>query len=123
MNREDLNWHTLHEQIVHKTVRTFKLSGKTAYVVDDSVKQRIVKKMRGISSHFDHTSGRHLMEQHVLTLGLSCEEGFVPLVRDCLLAKRQRSSCLSRLMMVAVLSPNATGQRNNVRNPRWSSPW
>jgi len=43
------------------------------------VAQRFGKKMPGISSHFDHTSGRHMMGQQVLTLGLSCDEGFVPL--------------------------------------------
>jgi SRSO17 transposase len=79
MNREDLNWRKFHEQVAHKTVYTFKASGKKAYVVDDSVKQRFGKKMPGISSHFDHTSGRHMMGQQVLTLGLSCDEGFVPL--------------------------------------------
>ena len=79
MNREDLNWRKFHEQVAHKTVQVFKASGKKAYVVDDSVKPRFGKKMPGISSHFDHTSGRHLMGQQVLTLGLSCEEGFVPL--------------------------------------------
>jgi hypothetical protein len=47
-------------------------------VVDDSVKPRFGKKMPGISSHFDHTSGRHMMGQQVPTLGLSCDEGFVP---------------------------------------------
>jgi SRSO17 transposase len=79
MNREDLNWRKFHEQVAHKTVQVFKASGKKAYVVDDSVKPRFGKKMPGISSHFDHTCGRHLMGQQVLTLGLSCEEGFVPL--------------------------------------------
>jgi len=79
MNREDLNWRKFHEQVAHKTVQTLKTSGKKAYVVDDSVKPRFGKKMPGISSHFDHTSGRHLMGQQVLTLGLSCDEGFVPL--------------------------------------------
>ena len=79
MNREDLNWRKFHEQVAHKTVQTFKASGKKAYVVDDTVAQRFGKKMPGISSHFDHTSGRHLMGQQVLTLGLSCDEGFVPL--------------------------------------------
>jgi hypothetical protein len=79
MNREDLNWRKFHEQVAHKTVQTFKASGKKAYVVDDSIKQRFGKKMPGISSHFDHTSGRHMMGQQVLTLGLSCDEGFVPL--------------------------------------------
>jgi len=79
MNREDLNWRKFHEQVAHKTVQTVKASGKKAYVVDDSIKQRFGKKMPGISSHFDHTSGRHMMGQQVLTLGLSCDEGFVPL--------------------------------------------
>jgi SRSO17 transposase len=79
MNREDLNWRKFQEQVAHKTVQTLKASGKKAYVVDDSVKQRFGKKMPGISSHFDHTSGRHMMGQQVLTLGLSCDEGFVPL--------------------------------------------
>ena len=79
MNREDLNWRKYQEQIAHRTVQTLKASGKKAYVVDDSVKPRFGKKMPGISSHFDHTSGRHLLGQQVLTLGLSCEEGFVPL--------------------------------------------
>jgi hypothetical protein len=79
MNREDLNWRRFHEQVAHKTIQTFKASGKKAYVVDDTVEQRFGKKMPGISSHFDHTSGRHMMGQQVLTLGLSCNEGFVPL--------------------------------------------
>jgi len=79
MNREDLDWRGYHRQIADKTVRTLKASGKKAYVVDDSVLQRFGKKMPGISSHFDHASGRHVMGQQVLTLGLSCEEGFVPL--------------------------------------------
>ena len=79
MNREDLNWRKFHEQVAHKAVQALKPSGKKAYVVDDTVAQRFGKKMPGISSHFDHTSGRHMMGQQVLTLGLSCDEGFVPL--------------------------------------------
>jgi SRSO17 transposase len=79
MNREDLNWRKFHEQVAHKTVQSLKVSGKKAYVVDDTVEQRFGKKMPGISSHFDHTSGRHMMGQQVLTLGLSCDEGFIPL--------------------------------------------
>ena len=79
MNREDLNWRKYHQQITIKTIQTFKAPGKKAYVVDDTVAQRFGKKMPGISSHFDHTTGRHMMGQQVLTLGLSCEEGFIPL--------------------------------------------
>jgi SRSO17 transposase len=79
MNREDLNWRKYHDQIARKAVQTFKTPGKTAFVVDDTVEQRFGKKMPGLSSHFDHTTGRHLMGQQVLTLGLSGDEGFVPL--------------------------------------------
>ena len=39
----------------------------------------LVKKMPGISSHFDHPTGHHMMGQQLLTLGLSCGDGFVPL--------------------------------------------
>ena len=79
MNREDLNWRRFHEQVAQKTIQTLKASGKKASVVNDTVEPRFGKKMPGISSHFDHTSGRHMMGQQVLTLGLSCDAGFVPL--------------------------------------------
>ena len=102
MNREDLDWRTYHRQIADKMVRTLKASGKKAYVVDDSVLQRFGKKMPGISSHFDHTFGRHVMGQQVLTLGLSCEEGFVPLTVSCSLARRKPLSCMRALKMDAV---------------------
>lgn len=79
LNREDLSWRKYHEKIAFKAVRSVQGAVKKAFVVDDSVIQRFGKKMPGISSHFDHTSGRHVMGQQVLTLGLSCEDGFVPL--------------------------------------------
>ena len=79
MNREDLNWRKCHELIACKAVKSYRKGVKKAFVVDDSVVQRFGKKMPGISSHFDHTTGRHMMGQQVLTLGLSSEDGFVPL--------------------------------------------
>jgi hypothetical protein len=51
----------------------------TALVLDDSIKTRYGRKMPGVSSHFDHTTGRKVMGQQVLTLGLSSEAGFIPL--------------------------------------------
>jgi hypothetical protein len=47
-------------------------------VVDDSVELRFGKEIPELSSHFDHTIGRHMMVQQVLTSGLSCDGGFVP---------------------------------------------
>jgi hypothetical protein len=124
MNREDLNWRKFHEQIAHKTVQTFKASGKKAYVVDDTVAQRFGKKMPGISSHFDHTSGRHMMGQQVLTLGLSCDEGFVPLDSELFISQTKAIELHEpHLRMVAVLPPSATGQPNNALSLRWSAAW
>ena len=34
--------------------------------------------MEGVSSHFDHVTGRHVMGQQVLTLGLATEEPSCP---------------------------------------------
>jgi len=79
----------------HKTVQALKASGKKAYVVDDSVKQRFGKKMPGISSHFDHTSGRHVMGQQVPTLGLSCDEGFVPLDSGLFISQTKAIDCMN----------------------------
>jgi len=80
MNREDLDWRRLHQRVALQAIGAMKSSrGPHALVLDDSIKTRHGKKMPGVSSHFDHTSGRHVMGQQVLTLGLSGEEGFVPL--------------------------------------------
>lgn len=87
INREELNWRSLHGQTAAKTVQAFKAPGKKAFVVDDTVAERFGKKMPGLSSHFDHTSGRHLMGQQVLTLGLSCDEGFVPLDSELFISR------------------------------------
>jgi len=78
-NREDLNWRRLNLQVAAQAVRSLKeQEGSRAFVLDDSIKTRYGKKMPGVSSHFDHTSGRHVMGQQVLTLGLSTSSGFVP---------------------------------------------
>ena len=78
MNREDLNWRSCQTLIADNVVKSLRRTIQKAFVVDDSIVQRFGKKMSGISSHFDHTTGRHMMGQQVLTLWLSCEDGFVP---------------------------------------------
>jgi len=78
LNREDLNWRKHHEQIARKALASYQAKD-SAFVVDDTVVRRFGRKMPGISSHFDHTLGRHVMGPQVVTLGLASEEGFVPL--------------------------------------------
>ena len=88
MNREDWNWRGLHFKVARKAVLQMNSpASTTAFVLDDSIKIRHGKKMPGISSHFDHTTGRHVMGQQVLTLGLSCTEGFVPLDSELFISK------------------------------------
>lgn len=79
MNREDWNWRALHLRVARKALQHLDAPGSVkAFVLDDTIKIRSGKKMPGVSSHFDHTTGRHVMGQQVLTLGLSCADGFVP---------------------------------------------
>lgn len=80
LNREDWNWRVLHLRVACKALQQLDVQGSvTAFVLDDTINIRSGKKMPGISSHFDHTTGHHVMGQQVLTLGLSCAQGFVPI--------------------------------------------
>lgn len=80
MNREDWNWRALHLRVARKALQQVLVpDSATAFVLDDTIKIRSGKKMPGVSSHFDHTTARHVMGQQVLTLGLSCAQGFVPI--------------------------------------------
>lgn len=81
LKREDVNWRVLNLQIAKGVYQQHTLgqSRIRAFVLDDSIKTRCGKKMEGISSHFDHVTGRHVMGQQVLTLGLATEEAFLPL--------------------------------------------
>lgn len=89
LNREDLNWRSCHSRVAQKATRSLPATGRKALVLDDSIRQRFGKKMPGVSCHFDHTSGRHVMGQQVLTLGLSCEAGFVPLDSELFISQTQ----------------------------------
>jgi len=42
-------------------------------------KPGVARKWKGVSSHFDHVTGRHVRGQQLLTLGLATEEAFLPL--------------------------------------------
>ncbi|MCU7847830.1 MAG: transposase [Candidatus Thiodiazotropha sp. (ex Lucinoma kastoroae)] len=81
LKREEINWRALNSQTAKAVYQQNKLTGRRvkAFVLDDSIKTRCSKKMEGVSSHFDHVTGRHVMGQQVLTLGLATEEAFLPL--------------------------------------------
>jgi len=94
MNREDLNWRKHHEHIARKAVQTFHSTSKKAFVLDDTIVRRFGKKMPGISCHFDHASGRYVMGQQMLTLGLAGEEGFVPLDNELFISQSKAQPLL-----------------------------
>ena len=119
MNREDLNWRKCHELIACKATQSFRKGIKKAFVVDDLVVQRFGKKMPGISSHFDHTSGRHMMGQQVLTLGLSCEDGFVPLDNELFTSQTKVQTLAEPFKDAGVPLPSATEQPFSTQNLRW----
>lgn len=88
MNREDWNWRALHLCVARKALQQLTVPGGTsAFVLDDTIRIRSGKKMPGVSSHFDHTTGHHVMGQQVLTLGLSCAQGFVPIDSELFTSK------------------------------------
>jgi hypothetical protein len=81
LKREDINWRLFNLQTAKGVYQQNKLdqSRIRALVLDDTIKTRCGKKMEGVSSHFDHVTGCHVMGQQVLTLGLATEEAFLPL--------------------------------------------
>jgi SRSO17 transposase len=96
LNQEDWNWRRLHLDVARQAARAMSTKGQpSAYVLDDSIKVRHGKRMPGVSSHFDHTSGRHVMGQQVLTLGLSSAAGFVPIDSELFISET-RAQALSQ---------------------------
>jgi hypothetical protein len=75
LNRQDLNWRKYHEPVARKALSSCQAKD-SVFVVDDAVVRRFGYKTSGISSHFDHILGRHVMGQQVVTLGLASEKGF-----------------------------------------------
>lgn len=89
LKREDTNWRKLNLKAAKEIIIQNDIckSNVKAFVLDDSIKARKGKKMEGISSHFDHVSGRHVMGQQVLTLGLATEKTFLPLDSQIFISK------------------------------------
>jgi SRSO17 transposase len=81
LKREEINWRELNIQTAKTLYQQNRLSDSRikTLVLDDSIKTRRGKKMEGVSSHFDHVTGRHVMGQQVLTLGIATEDAFLPL--------------------------------------------
>lgn len=81
LKRENINWREFNLQTARTVYQQRTLAGHRlkTFVLDDSIKTRRGKRMEGVSSHFDHVTGQHVMGQQVLTLGLATEHAFLPL--------------------------------------------
>ncbi len=78
LNRENVDWRKLQLLTAKKVLKSNSHGGLSAFVIDDSVKIRRGKKMPGVSSHFDHLTGRCVMGQQIVTLGIANNSQFVP---------------------------------------------
>jgi hypothetical protein len=87
LNREDVDWRKLQLLTAKKVLKPNYRGGRSAFVVDDSVKIRRNKKMPGVSSHFDPLTGRCVMGQQIVTLGVANDSQFVPVDNEIFISK------------------------------------
>ncbi len=88
--REDLNWRGLNRQVAQVVYQhcDFQRSSLRAFVIDDTIKIRRGRKMEGVSAHYDHSLGKTVIGQQVVTLGLAADDGFVPLDSDLFISSK-----------------------------------
>ncbi len=89
MKRTDLNWRRW-QLLVAKRVCSLNATGRAVLVVDDSIKARRSKKMDAVSSHYDHVTGQYVIGQQVVTLGLCCDDGFIPIDSEISVSNSKR---------------------------------
>ena len=78
--REDINWRKWACMVSRKVANKINLGNpeKQAFIVDDTLKARLGKKVEGSSRHFDHNSGTSMQGHQVLELGIAGEAGVIP---------------------------------------------
>ena len=89
MKRYDLNWRRW-QLLVASVVCKHHGRGRQVFVVDDSIKARRSKCMDGVSSHWDHVENKYVTGHQVVTLGLCCDSGFIPIDSEISISKSKR---------------------------------
>lgn len=81
LKRQSINWRGYRRHVAKQFIKTHKLDKEIirAATFDDTIKHRRGKKVNAVSSHFDHTLGKHVMGQQVLEMGLATPTTYVPL--------------------------------------------
>jgi hypothetical protein len=81
LKRQNINWRGYRFHTAKQFYKKHELAKESirAATFDDTIKQRRGKKVAAVSSHFDHTLGKHVMGQQVLEMGLSTPKAYAPL--------------------------------------------
>jgi hypothetical protein len=91
--RQDLNWRKLRQLSAKQVYWINKLHQEKnkAFVFDDSLKGRRGKHVAATSSHFDHTTNRHIRGQQLLEMGLVSPKGYLPLDSQIYIGDKNRT--------------------------------
>ena len=91
MRDEETNWRHISLSIAKEIYVQNSLicEKETAFIVDDSIKERSGRKIEGISSHFEHSQGRLVMGHQIIELGLAFKNGFLPLDRQIFIGDKK----------------------------------
>lgn len=109
LKREDLSWRSVQHSTALSVYRRggYDKVAMSAFVADDTVKQRRGKKMEGVSFHHDHLQKRSVRGQQVTTLGHVSDKGFLPIDEQIYISKKGRQG----LRKATKDGRNATAQR------------
>ncbi len=81
LKRQNINWRAYRFHVAKQFYKKHELGKEPvrAGVFDDTIKHRRGKQVDAVSSHFDHTLGKHVMGQQVLEMGLATRKGYASL--------------------------------------------
>lgn len=81
LKRQTINWRGYRRHVAKQFYRKHRLDKEPVRVAvfDDTIKHRRGKDVSAVSSHFDHTLGKHVMGQQVLEMGLATPKAYASL--------------------------------------------
>jgi hypothetical protein len=107
LKRQDINWQRiqlLSSVKIWNEIQEDALDTDLALLADDTLKIRRGKKVEASSLHYDHNTGRSVMGQQILQLGISSKQHFLPLLSQIFVGQKKRQK----------QSPDFVDQRRSV---------
>jgi hypothetical protein len=93
LKRQDINWQRiqlLSSVKIWNEIQEDALDTDLALLADDTLKIRRGKKVEASSLHYDHNTGRSVMGQQILQLGISSKQHFLPLLSQIFVGQKKR---------------------------------